>query len=181
MADGHNPGPKGTTSNTATVNAGTLCRSVSPTPGPVCSVAAKPGKYSYSISGTVGALGSMLFTEASNRLPGTWYDRTRKTTQLIANEAALGLSGYFDADAKAAALRTIANLKAPPCVAVDIHFETHDRVENINVRGRRGSRKFRFDFKEAEKVAEQLPEGADVFRPFYDTIDKIVAAIIQLR
>ena len=181
MANGHTPGPKGTTTDTTKIDAGTLSRSVSSAPGPLGSVSAKPRKYSYSISGTVGALGGMLFTEATNRLPGTWYDRTRKTTQLRANEAALGLSEFFDSDAKAAARKTIANINAPARVAVDIHFETDDGVEHITVRGRRGSRSFRFDFKQAEELAETLPKGVDVFQPFYDTIDEILTAVIQVR
>ena len=181
MANGDTPGPKGTTADTTKVDAGTLSRSAGSAPGTLGSISAKPKRYSYSISGTVGALGDMLFTEATNRLPGTWYDRTRKTTQLRADEAALGLSEFFDADAKAAARRTVANIKAPPPVAVDIHFETSEGVERITVRGRRGSRSFRFDFKQAEKMAATLPKDADVFQPFYDTIDKILKAVIQVR
>lgn len=181
MSDQSTPGPIGASSNATNIDAGTLCRRKSPVPGPVGLASARPVKYSYSISGTVGALGSMLFTEGMQRLPGTWYDRTRKATQLRANEAALGSSEFFDEDAHKLARRIMANIKAPACVDADMHFETVDGVENITVRGRRGTRSFCFDFKKAEEAAKKLPKDADVFQPFYDTIEKIVAAVKQTR
>ena len=181
MANQRTPGPIGATSNATNIDAGTLCRRSSPIAGPTGLAGARSVEYSYSISGTVGALGSMLFTEGMQRLPGTWYDRTRKTTQLRANEAALGSSEVFDADAHKSARRTIANINAPACVNVDIHFVTNDGVENITVRGRRGTRSFCFDFKKAEEAAKKLPKDADFFQLFYDTIEKIVAAVKQTR
>ena len=181
MASEHTPGPIGATSNVINIDAGTLCRRSSPVAGPTGLAAAPPVEYSYSISGTVGNLGGMLFTEGSQRLPGTWYDRTYKTTQLRANEAALGSSKFFDADAHKSARRIIASIKSPACVNVDIHFVTKDRVENITVRGRRGTRSFCFDFDRAEEAAKNLPKSADALQVFFDTIDKIVAAVKLVR
>ena len=181
MANQRILGPIGTTTRATKMDVGTLCRGWSPVPGPSGLVGAQPAHFSYSISGTIGALGGMLFTEGTKRLPGTWYDRTLKTTQMRANEATLGSSEFFDADAHKAARRTIANIKSPSLVDVDIHFETKDRVENIMVRGKRGSRSFCFDFKKVEETAEILPEGADAFKPFLETIDKILAAVVQVR
>ena len=177
MGDQRTPGSIGATSNAANIDAGTLCRRNSPIPGPTGLAGRLPVKYSYSISGTVGALGGMLFSEVMQLLPGTWYDRTLKTTQLRANEAALGSSEFFDAAAHKSARRTIANIKSSACVNVDVHFVTNDGVENITVRGRRGTRSFRFDFKKAEEAAKTLPKDVDVLQPFYDTIRKIVTAI----
>lgn len=181
MANQRTPGPIGATSNATNIDAGTLCRDSSAVPGPTGLAGARSVKYSYSISGTVGALGGMLFTEGMQRLPGTWYDRTGKTTQMRADEAALGASKFFDADAHKSARRTIANINAPACVNVDIHFVTNDGVENITVRGRRGTHSFCFDFKKAEEEAKKLPKDVDVFQPYYDTIDKIVAAVRRVR
>jgi len=181
MAYERTPGPFGATSDATNIDAGTLCRHSSPVPGPTGLPSARLVEYSYSISGTVGALGSMLFTEGMQRLPGTWYDRTRKTTQMIADEAALASSEFFDADAHELARRTFANLNAPACVNVDIHFVTNDGVEDITVRGRRGTHSLCFDFKKAEEAASKLPKDADVFQPFYDTIEKIVVAVKQTR
>lgn len=174
-------GPIGVTGNGTNIDVGTLCRHSSPVPGPTGSASTRPVEYSYSISGTVGALGSMLFSEGIQRLPGTWYDRTRKTTQMRADEAALGSSELFDTDAHKSARRTIADINAPAFVNVDIHFETSNRVENITVRGPRGTRLFCFDLNKAEEAAKKLPEDADVFQPFYDTIEEIVTAIKQVR
>lgn len=181
MAIERPPGPICRTNGSDTPDAGTLCRSAIPAPGPTCLAPRKAKAYAYAISGTVGALGSMLFTEATNRVPGTWYDRTRRTIQLVKAEAELGLSGYLNADARKAARRTFANIKSPPRVDVDIHFESSEGVEDISVRGRKGSCSFRFDFKEAEEQAKTLPKDADPFQPFFDTIDKILAAVIKLR
>jgi len=180
MAAQHNPGPCGINSRTTGSDSGTLCRSRSPVPGPV-DLDLKSVSWSYSISGTHGALGGMLITEMSERLPGTLYDRTRKMNQLRANEAALGLSEYGDKDFKRLARKTNASLKKPDCVDVDIHFETSKRVESIIVRGNKGTRTFRFDFDAAEKEASMLPKDADGLKPFYDTINSIVTAVIEVR
>lgn len=158
---------------------GTLCRASSPVPGSVGLAAHKAG-YSYSISGTTGALGSMLFTE-TDRLPGTWYDRTAMTTMFRTKEAALGRSKYADKDFRKSAKRTLRNIRAPSRVDVDIHFETKDRVEDILVRGRRGTRSFRFDFDAVEASQKKLPKDANVLKPFLDTIAEILAAVIQVR
>lgn len=181
MPDEPNRGPIGATSNASNIDAGTLCRRSSPVPGPAGLAGSRSVKYSYSISGTVGNLGSILFTEGEQRLPGTWYDRTHQTTQMRANEAALGSSEFFDANAYKSARRTIANINSPTCVDVDIHFVTNDGVENIAVRGRRGMRLFRFDFKDAEEEAKKLPIDADAFQLFYNVIEEIVAAVKQVR
>jgi len=180
MAAQRTPGPDNTTSRSEKSDTGTLCRYRSAVPGPV-DLDSRSVTWSYSISGTHGALGSMLFTDGPERLPGTWYDRTRQTNQLRSNEATLGLSGYGDKDFRKLARKTILNLNSPDRVDVDIHFETKNRVESILVRGKCGARSFRFDFNEVEKAAEMLPKDADVFKPFTDTIEKIVTAIIQLR
>lgn len=174
------PGPGDLTSYSAMFDAGTLCRYRSAVPGPV-HFDSKSISWSYSISGTHGALGSMLFTDGPKQLPGTWYDRTRQANQLRASEASLGLSGYGDKDFRKMAGRVNSNLNSPEQVDVDIHFETRNRVESILVRGKRGARSFRFDFDAAEKAAEKLPKDADVFKPFTDTIENIVSAVIQLR
>ena len=171
----------GTTVRSTDMDAGTLCRHSSPSPGPLGVGNTKQAEFSYSISGAVGALGGMLFSEGMKRLQGTWYDRTDKMTQFRADEVTLGLSKFADADAHEAARRTIANMKSPARVDVDIHFVTKDGVEDITVRGQRGTRSFCFDFNKAEEATKTLPEGSDVFQPFFDTIDEIVAAIKQVR
>ena len=181
MPDQPNRGPIGSTSNGIKIDKGTLCRHNSPAPGPKGLSVARPAKYSYSISGKVGNLGSMLFTEGMKRLPGTWYDRTNQTTQMRVHEAALGSSDLFDADAHESSRRILADVNAPPPVNVDIYFRTNDGVEDIEVRSRRGERSFCFDFNNAEEAAKKLPADADVFQVFYDVIEKIVAAVKQLR
>ena len=174
------PGPENVTSRSAKSDTGTLCRYRSAVPGPV-DLDSKSVTWLYSISGTYGALGSMLFTDGPQRLPGTWYDRTHQVNQFRSNEAALGLSEYGDKDFRKLARKTASNLNSPERVDVDIHFETKDGVESILVRGKCGARSFRFDFNEVEKSAEKLPKDADAFKPFTDTIEKVVTAIIQLR
>ena len=161
------------------IDGATLCRDHSPTPGPV-DLAAHKSAYSYSISGTTGALGAMLFTEMS-QLPGTLYDRTAMTKSLITKEAELGLSEYADEDFRESAKRMLQNLKTPAKVDVDIHFETKDRIEEILVRGRRGVRSFLFDFDEAVAAHKNQPTDADPFKPFNDTIAQIVIAVMQVR
>jgi len=180
MGHQRTPGPICTIPDAASIDAGTLIRDSSPAPGPT-GADAKPVEYSYSISGTVGALGGMLFTEGTERLPGTWYDRTLRTSQLRANEAKLGLSGVGDAEFRKLARRTLENMNAPPRVDVDIHFKTRDRVETIAVRGQHGTRSFSFDFDKVEAAAKKLPKGADPFKPFHDTIKNILAAVVQVR
>jgi len=174
------PGPFCTIPDSASIDTGTLNRGRSSASSPT-GVDTKPVTYSYAISGTVGALGSMLFTEISNRLPGTLYDRTLQTTQLRTNEAKLGLSGFGNAEFRKLARKTIDNMNAPPRVDVDIHFQTKGRVETINVRGQHGTRSFRFDFNKVEQAAKKLPKGTDPFKPFNDTINKILTAIVQVR
>jgi hypothetical protein len=160
------------------IDKGTLCRDRSPTPGPVLGV--QKSAYSYSISGTTGALGGMLFTEMS-RLPGTLYDRTGKTMAFITKEAELGMSKYADKDFRKSAKKMRLNLKIPAKVDVDIHFETKDRVEDILVRGQRGVRSFRFDFDAVTADQKKLPKQADPFKPFNDTIAQILIAVEQVR
>ena len=166
--------------DSASIDTGTLNRAPSPVPSPT-GVEAKPVSYSYSISGTVGALGSMLFSDCNELLPGTWYDRTLQMKQLRANEVKLGLSGYGDADFRKLARKTLENMNAPPRVDVDIHFQTRNRVETITVRGQHGTRSFSFDFNKAEEAAKKLPKGTDPFKPFHDMIKNILAAVVQLR
>jgi hypothetical protein len=180
MATQRTPGPENATSRSAKPDTGTLCRYRSPVPGPV-DLDSKSVTWSYSISGTPGALGNMLFTDGTKRLPGTWYDRTLQTNQLRSKEAAIGLSGYGDEDFRKLARKTTSNLNSPDRVDVNIHFETKNGVESILVRGKCGARSFKFDFNEVEKAAENLPKNADAFKPFTDTIDQIVNAIIQVR
>lgn len=174
------PGPENTTSRAKKPDTGTLCRYRSAVPGPV-DLDSKALSWSYSISGTPGALGNMLFTDGMQRLPGTWYDRTRAMNQFRANEALLGLSEYGDRDFKKLARKTNISLKKPDRVDVNIHFETKNRVESILVRGKCGTRSFKFDFNEVKKAAENLPKDADAFKPFTDKIDQIVNAIVQVR
>lgn len=166
------------------IDEGTLCRTRSPAPG-IVGHQAHETVYSYSISGKTGALGQMLFT-AAMRIPGTWYDHTTASTALRAKEAALGMSGFVDKKYRESAKITLQNIKSPYKADVDIHFETKDRVENITVRGRHGMRSFRFDFNKLEARAEKAPKdadikGTDVMKPLMDTIDEILAAVIQLR
>jgi len=148
-------------------------------PGPVGIHPAKEN-YSYSISGNIGALGSMLFTEMS-RLPGTLYDRTGKTNMFRSKEADLGMSKYANKEFRKSAKVTRQSLHSPSKVDVDIHFETKDRVESITVRGKHGIRSFRFDFDQVQANAKKLPKNADPFKPFMDTIAKIIAAVVELR
>ena len=151
----------------------------SPGPGPV-GVHVVKKSYSYSISGTTGALGSMLFTEAS-RLPGTWYDRTDSANMLRSNEADLGMSEFANKKFRESAKLTRQSLQSPSKVDVDIRFETKERVETITVRGQRGIRTFRFDFDQVQANAKKLPKNADPFKPFMDTIKKILDAVVGLR
>jgi hypothetical protein len=89
------------------------------------------------------------------------------------------VSEYADAEFRESAGRILSSLKKPVQVDADIHFE-HDRsVETVKVSGNRGTRSFRFDRKAAETAV--LPKGADVFKPFYDAIDEIIALILKVR
>lgn len=161
------------------IDRSTLCRDHSPAPGPVNLVAHKAA-YSYSISGTTGALGGMLFSDM-HKLGGTLYDHTEKARAYIKREAELGMSEYADKDFRKSAEKMRRNLKTPAKVDVDIHFETQDRVETILVRGRRGVRSFRFDFDAVVAAEKKLPKNADPLKPFNDTIALILNAVIQVR
>jgi len=161
------------------IDKGTLCRARSPTPG-IVGLKAHKVTYSYAVSGKTGALGSVLFTE-TDRLPGTWYDHTDATTAIRKNEAKLGMSKYADKEFRKSAKETLQNIKTPQGVDVDIHFETRNGVENITVRGRRGTRSFQFDFNGLEARMKKLPQGTDVMKLFKETITEIFAAVIQLR
>lgn len=163
----------------AEVNAGAFNPSAESKPEPVGSHSAKHS-YSYSISGTVGALGSMLFTEMSN-LPGTLYDRTGKTNMFRSKEADLGMSKFADKDFRKSAKVTKKSIMTPSKVDVDIRFQTKDRVESITVRGQHGIRSFSFDFDQVEARSKKLPKHADPFKPFTDTIANIIAAVVALR
>ena len=147
--------------------------------GPVRSHSTKKS-YSYSISGTIGALGSMLFTEMSN-LPGTLYDRTGKTNTFRSKEAALGMSKFANKEFRKSAKVTKQNILSPSKVDVDIRFETKERVETITVRGQQGIRSFVFDFDQVQARSKKLPKNADPFKPFMDKIAEIIAAVIELR
>lgn len=161
------------------VDTGAFNPSVDSKPEPVKSHSAKHG-YSYSISGTVGALGSMLFTEMS-RLPGTLYDRTDRTNLLRSKEAALGMTEFANKEFRNSAKVIKQSILSPSKVDVDIRFETKERVESITVRGKSGIRSFVFDFDQAEARAKKLPKNADPFKPFMDTIARIIAAVVELR
>lgn len=178
MAYQHFPGPIGINPFFSGMDAGTLCRTSSPIPGSL-GLSKKSATYSYSISGTVGALGNMLFTEGTQRLPGTWYDRTVKTTKMRAKEAKIGLSGFGNMKFRTLAQKTLASINAPASADVDIHSETKDRIENITVNGQRGKRSFFFDFDKAEETS--VAKDSDVMKPFFNTIDKILSAIVQVR
>jgi hypothetical protein len=135
--------------------------------------------HTYSISGNPGDLGSMFLTEAQEKLQGTWYDRTDAVRAFRLKEAKLGKSEYADAEFRESAGRILSSLKKPVQVDADIHFE-HDRsVETVEVSGNRGARSFRFDREAAETAV--IPEGGDVFKPFYDAIDEIIALILKVR
>jgi hypothetical protein len=136
--------------------------------------------YSYSISGTTGALGSMLFTESS-RLPGTWYDRTDSTNMFRSQEAALGMSKFANQEFRKSAKITRQSTMSPSKVDVDIRFETRERVEAITVRGQGGIRSFVFDFDQVGARSKKLPKNADPFKPFMDMITDILDAVIALR
>ncbi|KAG1694735.1 hypothetical protein GQR58_006732 [Nymphon striatum] len=133
--------------------------------------------YTYSISGKVGALGNMLFTEMSQRFSGTLYDYTLATTEFREQEAELGLSEYGDSSFKKMAKETLKNLKSPEAVDVNIHFETTDRVEEITVLGSKGVKFFTFDLNEFEKNAKQ-EEG---FKPINEIIENILSAVRDVR
>lgn len=136
--------------------------------------------YSYSISGTTGALGSVLFSETS-RVPGTWYDRTESTNALRGKEAALGMSDYAKKEFRSSAKLTKQSLRSPSKVDVEIHFETKNRVESISVRGKNGTRTFSFDFYKEEAKLSKMAKNTDVMKPFMDTIAKIFKAVRELR
>jgi hypothetical protein len=136
--------------------------------------------HSYAISGTHGALGSMLFS-ATDRVPGTWYDRTDGTNELRGIEANLGASKYADNAFRKSSKLTKQSILSPSKVDVNIHFATKDRVESITVRGKRGIRSFRFDFDAEEAKLKNMSKNADVMKPFKDTIEKILSAVAEVR
>ena len=136
--------------------------------------------YSYAISGTPGALGSMLFSE-TGRLPGIWYDRTDGTNKLRGIEAALGTSKYADKAFRKSSKITKQSILSPSKVDVNIHFATIDRVERITVSGQRGIRSIIFDFDAIETELKKMPKNTDVMKPFMDTIAKIFDAITDVR
>ena len=179
MAGQYVPGPVNAM-GTSDIDDGTLCRSRTPAPH-TTGVGAPAKTYSYAVSGTIGALGGMLFTEAPHRLPGDWYDHTDAVNQFRQDEVKLGSTKYASPEFKASARRTAANLKNPTGTDVDIHFTKQGRVENIQVRGRWGTRSLSFDFDQAEAAAAKLPEGADVLKPFNEAIDRIIAFILEVR
>lgn len=136
--------------------------------------------FSYSISGNPGALGSMFLTEAMEKLKGTWYDKTGAVTKFRKEEAKLGKTEFANPEFRRMAEQILANMDKPASVNADIQFEKRKGgVETAFVSGPRGSRSFRFDRKEAEKVV--IPEGADPFKPFLDAIDKIIALVLTVR
>ena len=177
--------------------------SVSPTSDSEKSHKAKRG-YSYSISGTTGALGGMLFTEAS-RVSGTWYDRTDATNALIDAEADLGLSKFASKEFQKSANTMKRSLQSPSSVDVDIRFETVERVESITVIGESGIRSFVFDFdqvaaeakkqeakrekrlsRKLSKTSKRKPKKRksnddNILKPFMDTIKEILDAVVALR
>jgi hypothetical protein len=161
------------------IDDGTLCLARSPIPGSVGLIANR-ATYSYSISGTPGRVGWMFSTE-TQRLPGTWYDRTEMVTKFRAKEAELGMSKYADKDFRKSAKRTLRNIKAPAKVDVDVHFENKGNVESVTVRGRSGTRSLRFDFDELEASFKKMPKGTDGMKMFMDLVAKIFAAVIQVR
>lgn len=165
-----------TDNDRSNIDEGTLCRCGSPIPGTIFPTTG----YSYSISGTTGALGSMLFTEGM-RIPGTWYDRTEQTTAFRTEEVALGRSALANKAFRKSAIKTMRNIDRSSQVDVNIHFVTKNSVENIMVRGRRGMQSFRFDFNAVQSNQKKLPKNADAFKPFLDTINNILAAVIQVR
>ncbi len=177
MAKQRKPGPLNSL-GVNDIDTGTLCRNRSYAPGPI-EIGLHAKTYSYSISGNPGAVGIMFFTEAQNRLKGTWYDYTDKTNQLRQNEARLGSSKYADAEFQQLAGRTTDNLKTPMRTDVDIFTHKEGVVEKILVRGCRGSRKFRFDLDEIKKG--KVHKGDEPFQPFYDVINQLIALVLEVR
>jgi len=168
-------------------DSGTLCLTqqyppgttgVSPKTGAKKRHLAKTG-FSYSISGNPGALGGMFLSDAQTRLPGTWYDRTDAVNALRTKEVKLGLSEFADTDFRRLAKRTQANLKAEASVDADIHFNEKELVENIQVRGSRGTRLYSFDFKAAQSV--EVPKSGDAFKPLNDAITALIALVLEVR
>lgn len=180
MAEQRIPGPSCMLRNYHVIDEGTLSRSRNQAPGPL-PLDKRAKAYSYSISGKPGILGNMLFTEISQRLSGTLYDHTVSTTQLRQNEVTLGLNEFADKEFRQSALRTLENISSPIDTDVEIHIQTSGAIETISVRGHNGIRLFTFDFNEAKKRAEKLPEDANPFQVFNGIIDDIFHAIIQLR
>lgn len=176
MASKTIPGPICKIPVKANSSAGTLGHGLSHIPGPI-NEEAYNSTYSYSISGKVGALGSMLFTAISQRLSGDLYDYTDATSNLRNQEANLGLSDFADASFKESAKTILKSLKTPTIVDVNVHIETKNRIENITVRGSKGVSFFYFDFNELEKTAESENE----LKPMTDIIDSILTSVIQLR
>ena len=136
--------------------------------------------YSYAISGTTGALGSMLFSE-TGRLPGIWYDRTDGTNKLRGIEAALGASKYADKAFRKSSKITKQSILSPSKVDVNIHFATIGRLERITVSGQRGIRSLIFNFDAVDAELKKMPKNTDVMKPFMDTIAKVFDAITDVR
>ena len=180
MAAQRIPGPSCMLRNYHLIDDGTLSRSRNQAPGPL-PLDERAEAYSYSISGKPGIIGNMLFTEISQRLPGTLYDRTVSTTQFIQNEVSLGLSEFADKAFRQSAHKMLDNIRAPVDVDVELHIETSGAIETISVRGRNGIRLFIFDLNEAEKRAEKLPKDADPFQVFNGIVNKILGAVTLLR
>lgn len=177
MATQRKPGPLNSL-GVNDIDTGTLCRNRSHAPGPTgTDLHAKT--YSYSISGNPGAVCGMFFTEAQNRLKGTWYDYTDRMNQLRQNEERLGSSKYADAEFRQLAGRTTANLKTPMRTDVDIFTHKEGVVETILVRGCRGSRQLRFDLDEIKK--RKLPKGVEPFQPFHDATNQLIALVLEVR
>jgi len=136
--------------------------------------------YEYAVTGNTGVLGSMLFSE-TDRVPGTWYDRTDSTNKLRQNEADLGMSEYASEEFRESAKIIKQNLLSPPKVDVEIHFRTADGVENITVRGRLGIKTFSFDFNAAQASAAGSSSDSGDLGPFMDVIERILDAVVELR
>lgn len=168
-------------------DSGTLCRTRLHSRGsngmnPKVSIRKKRFKragYLYSISGNPGALGGMFLSEVHDRLPGTWYDRTDAVNALRANEAQLGMTKFADTDFRRLAQRTQTNLKSPNSVDADVHFEKTGVVENIQVRGRQGTRRFSFDLKAAEAI--RVPKNANALKPLFDAISALIKLVLEVR
>jgi hypothetical protein len=99
--------------------------------------------------------------------------------QFRQNEARLGSSEYADPEFGQMAGRISSKLKTPAGVSVNVHFAKKGTVETIRVRGRGGTRSFRFDLDEAKRSKQ--PKGADSFQPLYDAIDQLIKLVLEVR